>query len=491
MENNQRLSILEKLSYGAGDLACNLFWGLICMATAFYTDYFGIAPAVVGTMVLVVSCIDIAFDVIIGAIADRHNTRWGRFRPWILFGVVPFCVIGFFTFYTPEFNETGKVIYAYATFLLCRLMYSVVNVPYGALMGVISPDPDERTSVSAFRNIGAQIGCLCSYGMVFTLVRFIQDHLQCSGQAAFSWTAFIYAIAAFVMLMCTFFFTRERVEPVKQETSKLSDDVKDLCKNKPWIMLSIAGIAMLFFVFVHNGLIPYYAKYCLADYNIVDGKEVFTVSGTLFGIKLTWELVSTLLLASGSVFTIIGTMLIQTVVKKFGKKPTWIACFTLASLLSLSFLVLDRSNIGTIIILNIIFTLAIGPSGYIMWSMYADVADNAEVETGRRATGLIYSSATMAQKLGQALANSIPAYALAAIGFVANTQLSPETIESLKSYFSLLPLVGSVIGILALVFYKIDEDTIRRNSAILEAKRAEEKDKQGNSQSIEKVEEGN
>ena len=134
MENNQKLSLVEKLSYGAGDLACNLFWGLICMATAFYTDYFGIAPAVVGTMVLVVSCIDIAFDVIIGAIADRHNTRWGRFRPWILFGVVPFCVIGFFTFYTPEFNETGKAIYAYATFLLCRLMYSVVNVPYGALM---------------------------------------------------------------------------------------------------------------------------------------------------------------------------------------------------------------------------------------------------------------------------------------------------------------------------------------------------------------------
>ncbi len=465
---NGKLSILEKCSYGAGDLACNLFWGLICMATVFYTDYFGIAAAAVGTMVLVVSCIDIAFDVIIGAIADRHNSRWGRFRPWILFGVVPFCVIGFLTFYTPELNDTGKLIYAYVTFLLCRLMYSVVNVPYGALMGVISPDPQERTDVSAFRNVGAQIGCLCSYGFVFVIVRYIQDNLQVDGKTAFSYTAALYAVAAFVMLMCTFFFTRERVEPVKEEKSNLSDDVKDLMNNKPWIMLSIAGIAMLFFVFVHNGLIPYYAKYCVADYSIVDGKEVFSVSGTLFGVNLTWELVSTLLLASGSIFTIIGTLLIQIVVKKFGKKNTWLGCFALASVLSVAFMFLDKSNIGTIILLNIVFTLAIGPSGYIMWSMYADVADNSEVETGRRATGLIYSSATMAQKLGQALANSIPAYALAAIGFVANTELSAETISSLKTYFAVLPLIGSIIGIVALLFYTIDEDKIQENSRKLE-----------------------
>ena len=146
-------------------------------------------------------------------------------------------------------------------------------------------------------------------------------------------------------------------------------------------------------------------------------------------------------------------------------------CFILASVLSLGFLVVDKNNIGLIIIMNILFTLSIGPSGYIMWSMYADVADNAEVETGRRATGLIYSSATMAQKLGQALANSIPAFALATIGFVANTNLSEETIGSLKFIFAALPLLGSAIGIAALFFYKIDEDLIKKNSAILESRR--------------------
>lgn len=474
MENNQKLSVLEKTSYGVGDLACNLFWGLICMATVFYTDYFGLDAGVAGTMILIVSCLDIAFDVIIGAVADRKKTRWGRFRPWILFGVVPFCIIGYLTFYTPDFNDAGKIFYASLTFFLFRIMYSVVNVPYGALMGVISADPKERTAVSAYRNICAQIGCIFSYGFVFTIVRTIQDSMECSGQDAFATTALIYAIAVLVLLLCTFFFTRERVEPVKEEQSKLSEDVKDLVNNKPWIMLSIAGIAMLFFVFVHNGLIPFYAKYCIADSVVnANGETEFVVTGKLFGFDLNWELVSTLLLSIGSIVTILGTLLIQMVVAKFGKKPTWIACFVLASILSIAFLFVDKTSIGTIIILNILFTLCIGPSGYIMWSMYADVADNAEVETGRRATGLIYSSATMAQKLGQALANSIPAYALAFIGFEANIKLSDDIISSLGSMFALLPLVGAVIGVVCLLCYDIDEKKIAENSKELARRKAE------------------
>ena len=161
-QNNHKLSVLEKCAYGVGDMACNLFWGISCIALTFYTEYFGITAAAAGTLILVVSMLDIAFDVVIGAVADRKKTKYGRFRPWILYGVVPFCVLGFFAFYTPEFNNVGKVFYASVTFLLFRLMYSVVNVPYGALMGVISADPQERTDVSAYRNVLAQCGCLLS-----------------------------------------------------------------------------------------------------------------------------------------------------------------------------------------------------------------------------------------------------------------------------------------------------------------------------------------
>lgn len=462
-QNNHKLSILEKCAYGAGDMACNLFWGLICIASAFYTEYFGLEAGVVATMMLVVACIDIAFDVVIGAVADRHKTKWGRFRPWILFGVVPFCIIGVVTFTTPEFDTTAKTVYAYITFLLMRLMYSVVNVPYGALMGVMSADSDERDKVSAFRNIGAQIGCMVSYGFVFTIVRFIMDSMNVNGQKAFSTTALIYATAAFILLMITFLFTRERVEPAAQEQSNLSQDLKDLGANKPWIMLTIANISMLFFVFVHNGLIAYYAKYYLADsYDTVNDVAVF--NATLFGFQLNWETISTILLSMGSILTIIGTMLIRPIASKFGKKPTWIGCFVLASVCSIMLLFIDRTNIGMVLLFNLLFSLTIGPSGYMVWSMYADVADNAEVETGRRATGLIYSSATMAQKLGQAVANSLPIYCLAAVGFVANTQLSAETIDSIKTIYTLAPVVGGVVGIIALCFYTIDEDKVKSNS---------------------------
>lgn len=471
MENNQKLSFLEKCAYGAGDMACNLFWGLIVLSSVFYTDYFGIAPAAAATMMLIVRCIDITFDVFIGAIADRKKTQYGRFRPWILYGVVPFCVIGFFTFFTPDFSEGLKIVYAYVTYLLFMLMYSIVNVPYGALMGVISEDPKERTVVSAYRNIGAQIGCLVVYGTLFTSVRAIQDSYQMAPQKAFSWVVGVYAIVVLVSLLCTFFFTKERVEPVKQEKNNLSDDIKDLLNNRPWIALTVAGIMMLVFIFVHNGLTAYYAKYyvahMVADPSQPEGVR-FIVDGNFLGFKLNWEVLSTILLSISSFVTIIGTLLIRPVVAKFGKKPTWIACFVLASIASVLFCFIPKESLGTIIILQTLFTLFIGPAGFIMWSMYADVADDAEVKTGRRATGLIFSSATMAQKLGNTLANTLPLFALGAIGFVANdVNMTEDTKDAILMIFAWFPLVGSFIAIIALCFYNINEKKIADNSAKL------------------------
>lgn len=481
MENKKQLSVLEKCAYGAGDMACNLFWGLIVLSATFYTEYFGISATAAALMMLIVRCCDISFDVVIGAIADRKNTKYGRFRPWILYGVVPFCVIGFLTFWTPEMAETGKIVYAYVTYLLFMLMYSVVNVPYGSLMGVISDDPQERDEVSAYRNVFAQVGCLVVYGSLFTTVSLFEHSFDMRPQRAFSSVVLIYALVVLVSLFCTFYFTKERVAPVKKEKNNLSDDIKDLVSNKEWIILTVAGIMMLVFIFVHNGLTTYYAKYYVAqmvESGQVDeaGKPVieFVVNGKFLGFEINWEVLSTLLLSISSLVTIIGTILIRPVVKKYGKRLVWIGCFVLASLASIAFIFVDRQSLGAIIILQTLFTLFIGPAGFIMWSMYADVADDAEVKTWRRATGLIFSSATMAQKLGNTLANTLPLFALGAIGFVANDiNMTEETKNSILYIFALFPLVGSVIAVVALCFYGIDEETIERNKKILAERRAE------------------
>jgi GPH family glycoside/pentoside/hexuronide:cation symporter len=298
-------------------------------------------------------------------------------------------------------------------------------------------------------------------------------------QKAFSSIVFIYAIVVLISLLGTFFFTRERVTPVKEEKNKLSDDVKDLVANKPWIILTVAGIMLLVFVFCHNGLIAYYAKYYIASMSLNEaGETVFSVSGKFLGFELNWEILSTLLLSIGSIVTIIGTLLIRPVVNKFGKKPTWIGCFVLASIISITFYFVPKESLGTIIILQTLFTLFIGPAGFIMWSMYADVADYAEVKTGRRATGLIFSSATMAQKLGNTFAQILPLFALGAVGFVANDiNMTESTRHAVLIIFALFPLVGSIFAVIALFVYNIDEKMIQENSVKLAAMKVESEGK--------------
>ena len=473
MANNQKLSFLEKCAYGMGDMGCNFFWALIAFTGVFYTDYFGITATAAGTMMLLVRLFDIGFDVLIGAWADRaKKTKYGRFRPWILYGAIPFAVCAFFTYFTPNFADPAKLVYAYITFTLFMLMYSVVNVPYGALLGVISPDANERTDASAYRNIFAQLGCFFVYGFTFPIVE--QLSKTYTPQTSFSIVAFVYAVIGFILLMLCFSFTKERVEPIKEEKNKLSEDFGDLIKNKPWILLTISGIMLLFFVFVHNGMIVYYAKYYVAT---CLGENQFEISGKVFGLNVSWEVFSAVLCTIASLVTIIGTIIIKPLVPKFGKKNTWIGCFVLASVCSAAFYMVPKESLLMIMLLQTLFTLAIGPAGFIMWSMYADVADYGEIKTGRRATGLIYSSATMAQKLGTTASQALPLLMLGAIGFVANQNMSADTQETFIKIFAFLPIIASVIAIIALFFYNIDEKMVEENSARLAAMKAEKEGK--------------
>jgi len=477
--NQNKLSFWEKCAYGAGDMGFDLFWGLIALSAVFYTEYFGISATVAATMMLIVRILDVVFGVFIGALTDRTTSKYGRFRPWILYGAIPFCVMGAITFYTPDLSESMKIVYAFVTFLIFALLYSVVNIPYSALMGVISEDPKERTSVSAYRSIFMQIGGFIVWSTLFTTVSFFQTTYNTTPQTAFSSVVLVYSVIVLIALLCTFFFTRERVTPVKEEKNKLSDDVKDLLSNRPWIMLTIAGVMLLVFAFSHMTMVVYYAKYYVATMSLDEaGEVVFTVSGKFLGFELNWEILTALLLSIDAAVTIVGTILIRPIVDKFGKKPTWIACFVFASVISVLFCFVPSESLGTIVILQTLFVLCIGPAGFIMWSMYADVADYSEVKTGRRATGLIFSSATIAQKLGGTFAGVLPLFVLGAIGFVSNDiNMTDSVRHTILMIFALVPLIGSVIAVIALFFYDIDEKMIQENSAKLAAMKAEKEGK--------------
>ena len=458
----QKLSFWEKCAYGLGDTSCNFFWGLIPITFIFYTDYFGITATAAGTMILVVRSLDIVFDAVIGAWADRSKkTKYGRFRPWILYGAVPLAVCTFFAYFTPNFSEPLKLVYAYITFVSFVFAYSAVNVPYGSILGVISADPDERTSVSAYKMIFAYLGLFIV--SAFTLPVVEQLSKTYTPQLSFSIVASAYALVGFVFLMICFSFTKERVEPVKEEKNKLSEDFGDLIKNKPWILLSIAVVMLSFFIFVHNGMIVYYAKYYVAT---CVGENQFEISGKMFGLNVSWEVFSAVLFTIGSLITIIGTLIAKPLVPKFGKKNTWITCFVLASVCSAAFYFVSKESLFTIMLLQVLFSLTIGPAGFIMWSMYADVVDDSEIKTERRATGLILSSATMAQKLGTAF-SALPVLLLGSIGFVANQSMSPDMQQNFLKIFAFSPIVAAAIAIIALLFYNLDDDAVKKNAETL------------------------
>ena len=260
------IGVKEKIGYGFGDAASSMFWKLFGMYLMFfYTDVFGMEAKVVGTMFLVTRIWDSIFDPIIGVIADRTETKWGKFRPFILFLAIPFAVIGIFTFYTPEFGTTGKIVYAYVTYSLMMMVYSAINVPYASLLGVISPNPKERNVLSTFRMVFAYIGSFVTLLLFMPMVNYFSKGSKIISDQQYGWlmAVVIIAIACAILFFFSFAFTKERVKPMKEEQTPLKDDLRDLFRNKPWWILLGAGVSALIFNSIRDGATIYYLPYHL------------------------------------------------------------------------------------------------------------------------------------------------------------------------------------------------------------------------------------
>ena len=453
------IKLKEKIGYGLGDMASSMFWKLFgSYLMIFYTDVFGMSAAVVGTMFLVTRVWDSAFDPIVGIIADRTHSRWGKFRPYLLFLAFPFAFIGILTFTTPEWSMTAKIVYAYITYSLMMMVYSAINVPYASLLGVMSAEPHDRNVLSVYRMVFAYLGSFIALLLFMPMVNaFSEGHGE-----QYGWEMAVTVIA----VMCTVFFigcfalTRERVKPIREKQAPLKDDLKDLLHNRPWWILLGAGIAALIFNSIRDGATVYYFKYFIVE----NSNEPVTFLGIPF-------VLSGLYLAIGQAANIIGVVLAAPVSNRIGKKRTYMWAMVVATVLSIVFYWFDKENLVLIFIFQLLISICAGSIFPLLWSMYADCVDYSELKTGNRATGLIFSSSSMSQKFGWAIGSAVTGWLLGYFGFQANVGQNDQAINGIRMFLSFLPAIGTLLSILFISMYPLSERRMKEIIGELEQKR--------------------
>ncbi len=451
LEEKSKITLRERVSYGLGDFASSMFWKLFSMFLLFfYTDVFGISAAAVGTMFLITRIWDAANDPLMGMLADRTRSRWGKFRPYLLFVAVPFAIVGVLTFSTPDLSEGGKLVYAYVTYSLMMMVYTAVNVPYSSLMGVMTDDPGERTTLASFRFIGAFSGGL----LVTATANYLIDYFGKEDQATgFQSTIGVYAALAAVLFILTFAGTRERLKPALSGRSSLRDDLRDISKNGPWFVMLGAGIAILIFNSLRDGSILYYFKYYVKD-------QTLSFLGSDY--ELTHTVLSSAYMSVWLATNIIGVVLAKPVSSRLGKKRTFAASAIFSAVFSFVLFFFQPDQIGWIFFSNILIGISAGIVLPLAWSMYADIADYSEWKTGRRATGLIFSSSSMSQKFGWTLGGAITGWLLAAFGFEANVEQTEEALLGIRLMISVIAGVGALLSFGFISIYKLDEKFMQK-----------------------------
>lgn len=453
------IGIREKIGYGFGDMASSMFWKLFgSYLMIFYTDVFGMPAAVVGTMFLITRVWDSAFDSIIGIIADRTQSRWGKFRPYLLYLAIPFAVIGVLTFTTPDFSDGGKVIYAYFTYSLMMMVYSAINVPYASLLGVMSPEPKDRNMLSTYRMTFAYIGSFIALLLFMPMVnRFSMGHDE---QHGWMMSVIVIAVLCALLFYGCFAWTTERVKPIKKQQNSLKSDLQDLLHNRPWWILLGAGVAALVFNSIRDGATVYYFKYYVVE------EEYASVS--LFGISFV---LSGLYLAVGQAANIVGVVLAAPLSNRIGKKKTYMWAMSIATVLSIIFYWFDKERLMLMFIFQVLISICAGSIFPLLWSMYADCADYSELKTGNRATGLIFSSSSMSQKFGWAIGSAVTGWLLAFYGFEANAVQGEEAIHGIRMFLSWLPAMGTVLSVIFISLYPLSEKEMRKITNQLNDKR--------------------
>ena len=443
-----RVSLKEKIGYSLGDASSNLYWKTFeFFLMIFYTDVFGISAAAVGTMMLVTRLADAVADPVMGSIADRTNTRWGHFRPYVLWFALPLAVAGVLTFSTPNLGGGAKLVYAYITYCLLMFLYTAVNIPYTALMGVMTPNSVERTSISSIRFIGAfTAGVFVQY---FTL-RFVKFFGHGNDARGWQLTMVLYGILAVLMLVLCFASTRERVAPPAQQKSDLGRDLADLFTSRAWLVL-VGVLLLILAAFVIKGSASaYYFKY-------------FVKREDLLG----------LFLVSNGLAFLAAMSMASYLAKRLGKKPLFMMAIGIGALLIAGFWLPGPSDIRLMFALQIISSFVIAFNSPLVFAMFADAADAAEWRTGRRATGLVFASAIFSTKAGVAIGALMLGLFLNYVGYVPNVAQSARSLHGIILSMSWIPCTLMLLATALMQLYPLDEALMLKIEADLKTRRGE------------------
>lgn len=445
-----RLKLTEKVGYALGDVASNFYWRVFDLfLLIFYTDVFGLPAGAVGTMMLVTRIIDAVSDPVMGAVADRTKTRFGKFRPYLLWGIVPLAAAGVLTFTVPALGDGGKLAWAYGTYIFMMLAYTFINVPYGALIGVVTRDSKDRTALTSFRFIGAFTGG--------SLVAYFTPNLVVwlgQGNEALGWqlTMGLYGLVAAVLFACTFFSTTERVVPVSSAPAPVWQDIRDLGRNRPWLILFSLALVIMMTISLRASTGTFYFKYYVERPDLIGS------------FSMTYMLALMVGAASTPLLT-----------RFLGKKQLLLLLMSLVTILSAAYFLVQKDQIVLMYVLQAAIGLCLGPKSPLVFSMYADTADYSEWKTGRRATAMVFSAAAFSQKLGGALAGALIGWLLAALGYAANEVQSDASAMGIVLLMTLIPAFFAGLSVVLIRFYGLDEATIETLNRELE-ERAHEKE---------------
>ena len=472
---NQKVSFLEKIGYGLGDGSANLvFQMMMIYQTKFYTDVFGLEGAIAGTVMLIARIVDAFVDPTVGILSDRTNTRWGKYRPWVLWTALPFMVFYILAFYNPGIEDKGLVaLYATISYTLLMTMYSFNNTPYSSLGGVMTADIKERTSITSIRFVFSTIAQFVVQGLTLPLVnKFATD-----GDKAHGWlcTISLFAAVGFILLVTVFFSAKERITPPASQKNDTKQDIKDVFSSIPWramfvltlfvfITLAMWGSAMNYYFenYVDEGaLFVFLDKLGLVSTEVKDtvGYTILNAFGmVVHSPDQAYEVGFGVFNMVGALVQFFGVILLSNfLANRYGKKNTFIVCLALTAIFTAMFYFPANDNIEMMFVLNFLKSLAYAPTVPLLWAMIADVADHSEYVNYRRATGFVFAGVVFALKAGLGVGGAILGFLLSGFGYVSGSGLeqTDSAIHGIVLSSSLIPAATFFVGVIALFFYPI------------------------------------